>query len=321
MKIVFYIEDGNFWDICFNDLNKCEDVKIIKKSERFAINQKKIKKICDIHNSVTLNKKFSLPFRWVWNNVDQLEKLKNRNEPTCFVFTDTSIRNVTVHTLKSIQNAGHKIVVFFLNPLRNQNDVGYALTMKNKISFERVYTIDQSDADCYGFTYCNCCYSKIDLEEKQEFIDVLYVGKNKGRSDTILDLATKMQKFNCKFYITDVPKAKQRNIKNVIYGQGMPYLDVLNLVKKSRCILECVQEGQEGFTFRFYEAICYNKKLITNNLFVRKSSYFSEEFMYIIDDENDNIDEFISNKMMPAYCYTDEFSPSRFVEKIRMDIS
>lgn len=320
MKIVFYIEDGDFWDICFDDLHKCTDVKIIRKSERFNLRNRIIKKLCGIHNSDTLNRYVSVPFRNIWKKADLLEQVANKKELECFVFTDTSIRNVTQQTLRDIQNAGNKLVLFFLNPTRNQQDTNCALAIAKKVNFDGIYTIDQEDAYKFGYTYCNCCYSRHEMKKEKESIDILYVGKDKNRLDTILNFATNTQEYNCRFYITGVPVDKQRKVKNVIYGNGIPYLEVLNLVNQSKCILECVQEGQKGLTFRFYEAICYNKKLITNNPFVEQLPCFDKDYMYVIGDEDVSLDEFINDKKMPQYNYLNEFSPTHFVEKIRADI-
>lgn len=319
MKIIFFIEDGNFWNICFSDLNECKNVVLLEKNMRFEIDSPILREICKIHNSDKINGKVQLPLRQIWKKVDKLDKMADGGEK-CFVFTDTSIRNVTVRTLESIKRKENKIAVFFLNPLSSLNDVSYALKLVKGNMIDYVYTIDQDDANKYGYKYCNCCYSKVELKKEKESIDVLYVGQNKGRLKTILTFARALENYNCKFYITGVRKKDQNPMKNVIYNKKLRYEEILKLVSKSKCILECVQDGQSGFTFRFYEAICYDKKLITNNPFVKQTDYYKDGFMLLTDHNCSDIYKFIENEKKTQYNYLNEFSPIHFIEELENDL-
>lgn len=40
----------------------------------------------------------------------------------------------------------------------------------------------------------------------------------------------------------------------------MPYEKLLMLTQLSNCIFDMTQVGQTGVTFRYYEAVVYNKK-------------------------------------------------------------
>ena len=70
------------------------------------------------------------------------------------------------------------------------------------------------------------------------------------------------------FRVNNVLAAEQR--KGIIYNQLIDYNQILDELQKFDTVLEVVQPGQVGVTLRYYEAITYNKKLITNNEMVKK---------------------------------------------------
>jgi len=51
----------------------------------------------------------------------------------------------------------------------------------------------------------------------------------------------------------------------VYLDKFMPYEENLEYIKRSKCLLEIMQEGGNGYILRTCEAVAYNKKIITNN--------------------------------------------------------
>lgn len=315
-KIIFYLDDGEFWKICFADLYKCEDVKVITKVERFLISNHVMKKLCFLHNSTTLNSKFNLPLRSIWNCADNLVLAGNTGEK-CFVFTDTSIREVTEAVLRKLKKSNNKLVIYFLNTIGRDSTTDYAVRLVKKGYFDAHFTIDANDAKKNKFNYCNCCYSKIDLNPVTNLFDLTFVGKNKGRITDIQNIARATQNVRSKYYVSEVKSSDMKIIDNVIYNQTLPYHAVLDLVNKSRAILEWVQDGQVGFSFRIYEAICYDKILITNNQFVKQCSFYNERSMIIIENSATDILSILENTENPKYGYSGEYSPIHLVKQIK----
>lgn len=315
-EIIFYLEDGEFWNICFADLYKCKDVKIITKSERFLISNRAMKKLCALHNNTTLNSKVNLPLRSIWNCVDDLI-LEGDFGGRCFVFTDTSIREVSEEVLKKLKRRNNKLVIYFLNTIGCDSTTNYAVRLVKKSYFDAHFTIDANDANKYKFIYCNCCYSKADMNPVANSFDLTFVGKNKGRINDIQNIACATLNIRARYYVADVKPCDIKIIDNVIYNQMLPYHAVLDLVNKSRAILEWVQDGQIGFSFRIYEAICYNKILITNNQFVKSCPFYNEKSMIVVEDSSTDIVNILNSAQTPKYGYSGEYSPVRLVKQIK----
>ena len=89
----------------------------------------------------------------------------------------------------------------------------------------------------------------------------------------------------------------------------MRYKDVLHIVNKSDCIFEVVQDGQNGFTFRTYEAICYDTKLVTNNQSIVNMDFYNPDYIKVFTEPDATILDFIDNGKKPIYYYSGQYSP------------
>jgi hypothetical protein len=102
----------------------------------------------------------------------------------------------------------------------------------------------------------------------------------------------------------DAPLSYKENLRN-----GM----------KSKCIIEMLQKKAASPTFRTWEAISSNKKLLTDNVSIRETEWYDERYISVFNDET-NIDwDFITSD--PAFPqrnpYQDRIQPEslvRFIE-------
>ncbi len=287
---------------------------------RYNIKNKILRKFNKIHTSINLNEKFKIPFKSIWKKWDNFEKLAGKN--SVFIFTDSSIRRMEFKDLKKLQEKGSSIYLVFLNTAVRPG-AKYGAKMAQKIKFSKIYTIDSSDAKTYKWEYTNQVYfaDKINKSVKEckndEEFDLFFVGMAKDRLNVLHDVWQKFRKFRLKFFITDVDSNAQIKDSNIIYNKRISYKEVIKYIEKSNCILEVVQGVQHGLTYRIYEALCYNKKLLTNNEAVLKLPYYSEKYIqYFKNVEDINID-FVLERTCVDYHYNDEYSPRHLVDRIK----
>lgn len=99
------------------------------------------------------------------------------------------------------------------------------------------------------------------------------------------------------------------------YLHGLNNVVILKM-KENFGILEVVQKGQKAQTARYYEAVCANKKLLTNNHYIKELPFYDERYMKVFDDFS-NIDiEWIKRREKIAYGYNGEFSPVKILDVI-----
>ena len=86
---------------------------------------------------------------------------------------------------------------------------------------------------------------------------------------------------------------------------------------KASCIFDATEKKQNGVTLRYFEAVCYNKKLITDNDFVKQLPFYNPDFIQVYD-KVENIDiEWIKRDIKVDYGYDGRFSPVHFLQKLK----
>lgn len=111
---------------------------------------------------------------------------------------------------------------------------------------------------------------------------------------------------------------------SIFMGGWKPYEEVIQSVVNTNCILEVMQDNQEGATLRYLEAVVYNKKLLTNNKSITTFPFYNPQYMKIFETVDDIDINWIKNQDVVDYGYKDEFSPKRLsadLNKIIMEQS
>ena len=151
--------------------------------------------------------------------------------------------------------------------------------------------------------------------------DAYFLGALKdGRTTEIIDLYEKFVKnnVNVKFDVVENQgKTLDYNNKGFnMHKEKMTYKEVLEEVQKTNCIIEFVQKGQRSQTLRYFEAVCYNKKLLTNNPNVKNLKFYNEKYMKVFDKFDDIDFEWVKVQENVDYGYNGEFSSKYFIEEL-----
>lgn len=181
-----------------------------------------------------------------------------------------------------------KVVLFFWNCISSTKR-----TLKRvMLHCLHAYTFDGNDANYYRLNLASQfhCFNEIDNEKKKIEHDLVFVGANKDRLETLLQLDAfcKENTIKNKFIIVSEEIRIQNEIKNggIHCSRWMDYLDVIDLTKKSSAILDIVHGGQIGMTMRVMEAIFFDKLLVTNNIEITKQPFYDKKNIFVIGIDN-----------------------------------
>lgn len=139
----------------------------------------------------------------------------------------------------------------------------------------------------------------------------------------LLDIFKRLTSFGliCKYYLTGVPKDQQVALPGIEYSDRfMTYREMVYHTINANYVLEINQAGADGYTSRFLEAVMYNKKLITNNAFIRQSEFYDPSKILIIEKAEDIQKSFFESGPSVDYKYDGEFSPLRMVERVEEEL-
>lgn len=214
--------------------------------------------------------------------------------------------------------------------LLNSIDASSISILKTKdkfklIDFDFVLTFDYEDAKKYNFEYLGLTYysKPKDILPSNKISDIFFVGAFKGnRKRKILNVYGELEKhninanFNIMLKRSELKKNQEYFNKINYYKKWMPYDEVIAQTLSTNCIFEILQDNQNGQSLRYFEAICFNKKLLTNNKNVRNLPFYNEKYIKIFDKIDDIDFGWIKTKEKIDYGYKDEFSPIYLINKI-----
>lgn len=103
----------------------------------------------------------------------------------------------------------------------------------------------------------------------------------------------------------------------LLYPQSNKHLGLWNdLNSDSKVALRCCAEGQRGTSLRYMEAVCYNKKLLTNNDDVVTYPFYDPRYMKIFHTLTDIDLDWLKMDIDVEYHYNGEFSPIRLIKSL-----
>lgn len=168
--------------------------------------------------------------------------------------------------------------------------------------FDRIAVYDPDDLEKAPGLFLMHNYhfnDRKDLNKDPEF-DVLYLGsafRNEFREEKINRLMSTGLFQNPKIIFRADVDEKDSFITKV--SADVPYREYLDLVKNSKCLIDIKPSYQNGLSFRAFEALCYGKKLITNNSYIKEFDFYNTQNIYITDFENFNgLREFLAKPYM-----------------------
>lgn len=242
------------------------------------------------------------------------------DKPLCFILIGGANLPVSyLHYLKKTY-PNCKIVFFFRDLVSVRKKLSPDIVHDSSIDIEMSF--DEGEAEKYGMHFC-CEYSSvIDLSEHNNYpcCDVFFCGQAKDRYERLLQyyhyLTSKGLK--CDFYITEVPESQQVKLDGIHYNQYMSYKEMLYRSYNAKCLLDINQlEASGGYTSRFYEAIMYNRKLISDNPITCDSKFYNGIDIIYVTKPEDVTQKYIDNiNSKVDYHYSGEFSPFRMIETV-----
>ena len=160
-----------------------------------------------------------------------------------------------------------------------------------KKNMDDIYIYDKQIADKYHLQYWPELYPKVNIIENVVDIDLFFIGRAKGRINDLYRIAKLCEnnEITYKFILLD-SNYDLNHISGIEYIHNeLPYEKVLEYVKRSNCLLHLINK-EDVASLRVQEAVCFKKKLLTNNN-VKASIPGAESFIDIqYFNENYDID-------------------------------
>lgn len=264
-------------------------------------------------------------FQWFYYILEKifrpLEKVKTKEDgKTYLIFTNGASIGVSVFYLKSYLKRHRNCipVMLFMDSL-NRYWAKYAKFLADSIPQFRCFTFDPKDAGEAGYKYTMNVYSYHEPEQGGEKADIYFSFFGLDRLDLVRGLASYLEKrqVNCNFiYVGDIDR-EQYELDSVKHAEKrIAYSDILKDAVQANCLLEILRPGQAGSSLRYYEAVCYNKKLLTTNKNVVNLPFYDSRYMRVFEKPSDVDYEWVCRREEIDYHYDGRFSPVHFLEEV-----
>jgi len=309
--------DYGLWD----DLKDDERVVLFNLTLK-PINGNLLKKIRSLHLSQRINRVITLPFKEIWYDFS----IFNKNVKTIskVIVLDLALADSMV--LKIVKKCRKKRILpnlFLINTLDSSvRAMKKVKSNMERIEWDHIYSFDKNDTDKYNIHYLSFCYyslKKLPIINQPQNDLFLISTLSPDREDLYMSLYKTLTDKGCKCDFNfclyseltpSVPIGVHLNKKR------LPYKDTLFAMLNSRAILEVLRGSQSGPSLRYYEAVCYNKKLLTNNKEIVKFPYYDSRYMRIFSSLSDIDVEWIKKDDDVDYHYKGDFSPKFLIDFI-----
>ena len=223
--------------------------------------------------------------------------------------------------LQYLQRQGLRLAALLIDPV----DASYptakcAKQLLAQVNFDLVLTFDPRDAEQYGWKYVNTLYSQFPVENSAEASDLFYIGAVKDRLPACLTLLKQAQQQGADFCLKLLgtsPQQQEQLPSDAILTKPLPYPQTLSWLLGTNCILDMTQPGQSGITLRYYEAVVYQKKLLTNNPNIVDLPGYDPETMRIYEDITQLDWDWIRQKVTHRHPYDGQFSPLHLLSLLK----
>ena len=217
------------------------------------------------------------------------KELQHINEGTVLMYDGTAPK--LVEYIRNY-NPRIRIIVYYINPVK------YSIQPDQYLIYNcELWTFDDEDALKFNMHWNPLHYfgTTINQSAPKDF-DVSFVGADKGRYDKIQKLEKKFIELGIKpnFIITSGTNTPFYDRKK--YKKRMSYSANLDIMMRSKAILDLLQPEQYGYTMRIPESMVNHVKLITNNTNIYKYRFYNKDNIFVLGrDDLNQLKQFINS--------------------------
>lgn len=153
--------------------------------------------------------------------------------------------------------------------------------------FDKIYSFDNQDCKNYGFTLLTnfYYYEPAPTEIDKTLFCISHLEKRRYKLFNEMGKFLEENKISYRFMTRQsVEKLKSPYIEYM--KESIPYDEMLKLLNHYEVILDIAKPNQAGLSFRIFESLGMNKKIITNNRSVMEYDFYNPNNILVIDFEN-----------------------------------
>ena len=250
--------------------------------------------------------------------IEQLDKLGHQDQ--ILVLNADTFDHSTLEYMKKSTN---RFITFLYDNLDR-------FPVQDKLHFfDKIYSFDDKDIEKHGFErLTNYNYLPFLSQEKQNpSEDALYITSyDKKRIKQLEILSQKFEELGLKFDLYVIGKKSWKNQlikpfsknKIVFTRKRINHENLPEFYKRTKVILDLMRKNQYGLSFRVFEAMALEKKIITDNEKIKNYDFYNPNNILVLNKDFSNITkEFFETpyQSLPEGIYK-KYTLEKWVERV-----
>ena len=197
--------------------------------------------------------------------------------------------------LPKLKNKTYRFISYYFDGLKNIPE-----QIKLIPQFDEVFSYEKSDVRNYGLRFITN-FIPVDNYENRKGEGVFNVSSYDDRFFTLEEIARQLYEYNYpyKFIVRKEKPVSSKRIK--VRPEYLSLEEVQEYIELAGILLDIQKDDQQGLSFRVFEALGADKKLITTNADVKNYDFYDPNNILIIDKNNPVIPpEFLINEAVPV---------------------
>lgn len=186
-----------------------------------------------------------------------------------------------------LKKYGKKTIAYF-----NDNTYRCPKIVRVIPNFDKVFSFEKEDCERYNLNFAtNWIYNSVPAVSEKPFeYQVFNIISKDKRLPILSKIAKNLKANNISHKIFVYDKKFKRKTSTIEYiTNHIPLSEIKEYIDSSQVLLDVNRKGQIGLTFRVFESIGLQKKLITTNSDIANYDFYNPNNILIIDDKNPDI--------------------------------
>ena len=170
--------------------------------------------------------------------------------------------------------------------------------------FNEFYVFDKKDIESnskklsYTTNFYFDCYNNLFKNEIK--YDVYFIGSYDSRTQDLLLICSELESMGLKINVllATSPKKHLKEYKFITYlKKSLTYYDNLEILSQSKIIIDLAHKDlHTGLSFRAFESVGYDKKMITTNKTIKSMDFYNPQNIFVFDDDRTDLIEFVKSE-------------------------
>lgn len=169
--------------------------------------------------------------------------------------------------------------------------------------FDKIFTFDLDDSKKYNLEHISNYIYLPKQEIKKNFkTDFFMISSIDERLPMLNKIAKYCSENNVISQFVVVGKRKPFDLEDSIFftNKNLFFEEIEEYINEAKVFVDLIRKNQNGLSFRIFEALAYQRKIITTNASIKKYDFYNENNILILNENNlYEIKDFVNTDFVP----------------------